>query len=307
MNGNNTLVVEEMVTLHPGEVSDELVWDQSGFVFSSGGIKCHSIKIEDQQLPSEGWREKQETAIGEYQDSHVQEIMSDATKAIYKLFGTYIGNALYCSDINTCPKVLDIGCGIGSRRPLYVRALNDRVNYLGLDAVDANPARDYPFICSRVETLMQVEAFKNKFDMFVFGTSLDHFEDIDEVARAVSYLAAPGAKVVFWIGLHDVPIVASQEGAKGFYEIFQNGSVLVTLLRSLRFVFLVFPRVFIALMLRKIKLKRGQNLDAFHFWYFTKKDIPMILSKFGEIVDMSFLPGTNSMFVTCRVFVQSNV
>lgn len=182
-----------------------------------------------------------------------------------------------------------------------MRKLKERVNYFGLDAFDINLERDYPFICARIEDLSKVEAFHNKIDTFIFGTSLDHFENVDEVASSVKKLASPGAVVIFWIGLHDVTLVAGEEGARTFQSMFNGAGLLSVAWRFLRFAFWNFPRMAYVLRRRGNKLKKGENLDDLHFWYFTEKDLPGLLSRFGEITDISMLPGNNSVFCTCRV------
>ena len=304
MNNESSTSQLSTLALRVGSSAHELVWGDTDFSFAGEGGRSRSIKIIDEDDASVAWQEKQDTALDEYLASHVQELISPQTTSLYKLFGAYIGNALHEPDEKKQPNVLDIGCGIGGKRPLYIRTLQDDVNYFGLDAFDLNPDREYPFICSRIETLMKVPEFRGKFDMFIFGTSLDHFENLDEVAETVRYLAAPNAKVVFWVGLHDVDLIASEEGARDLGRVFQGSGVLSTFVRSLGYLFWTFPRVFLVLMLRQMKLNKRKNLDDFHFWYFTEKDLPGVLSQFGEISDITYVPGGGSIFATCRIEAQ---
>lgn len=291
-----------MIVLNTASATDELIWDRSGFALSGGEQTSRTIKIEDEQEASTTWTEKQNTALDEYLEAHVKEALSTATMALYKLFGAYIGNALHEPGEKKQPNILDIGCGIGRRLPLYIRMLQHDVNYVGLDAIELHADRDYPFICSRFETLQKVPEFKNKFDVLIFGTSLDHFEDLDEVARTVKYLAAPGAKVVFWIGLHDMPLAASEEGARHFSKVFKNTGWFSTLIRLFGFLFWSLPRVTLALMLHRSRLERRKKIDDFHFWYFSDQDLPGLLAKFGEVSDITYVPGGGSVFTTCRIF-----
>jgi len=289
------------ITLRPSDDTPELTWGQSGFAFAGDDDKCFTIKIVDDQDASKEWETKQDAALSEYLESHVKEQISPETSALYKLFGAYIGNALHEPGEKQQPNILDIGCGIGRNLPLYIRALHHDVNYFGLDAIDVHVRRDYPFICSRLETVNKVPEFKHQFDTFIFGTSLDHFEDLDDVACVVKHLAAPGAKVVFWIGLHDMALAASEEGANRFGWVFSGENLWSTLARILGFSLWTFPRVAFALLLRLHRFKHRKKIDNFHFWYFCERNLPEVLTKFGEISDITYVPGGGSVFATCQV------
>jgi len=301
MNNNPLHTHAEPIRLSGSKANTNLEWDSEGFMLAGRGPKSCTMKVEGGRDTSQEWQHKQDKALAEYQGSHILEQITATTHSIYKLFGAYIGATLHGPNEKLQPNVLDVGCGIGQRLPMYMRKLIDGVNYFGMDAFDINSDRDYPFICARLEDLSEIVAFHNKFDVFVFGTSLDHFENIDEVARAVKKIAAPGAVVIFWIGLHDTSLVASEEGANALRRTFNGARPLVVMWRLLRFAFWNFPRIFYALERRRVKLKRGENLDNLHFWYFTEKDLPSVLARFGEITDISMVPGSNSVFATCRV------
>ncbi|MBL4613478.1 MAG: hypothetical protein JKY27_01190, partial [Magnetovibrio sp.] len=116
----------------------------------------------------------------------------------------------------------------------------------------------------------------------------------------VQYLAAPGAKAVFWIGLHDITLSASEEGARRFSKVFKDTEWQSVLMRCFGFVFWSFPRVTLALMWNRFRLKRRKKIDDFHFWYFRNRDLPTVLAKFGEISDITYVPGGGSVFATCR-------
>lgn len=291
----------EPIVLSREKFDHDLTCDVDGFATLNGTLKSRTVKVLCDDEVSQVWSIKQVNSLSEYMDSHIEERISSTSLSIYKLFGAYIGNALYELGESVRPNVLDIGCGIGRKPPLYVRKLIDGVNYYGLDAFDINLEREYPFICSRLEMLSEVKAFHHKFDVFIFGTSLDHFENIDDVAKVIKKMAAPGATVVFWIGLHDASLVASDEGAHAFWRIFEDENLLLAVMRFVRFALWNFPRIFYALARRSVKLRRGENLDDLHFWYFREYDLPDLLGRFGEVSNISMIPGTNSVFATCRV------
>lgn len=294
-------VSTDPLILSVNQTEADVVMDGEGFVLADDGLENCTLKIDGDLSATETWLHKQDDALAEYLEHHVQEDISAESRVEYKCFGAYIGNVLHALGQKKRTNILDVGCGIGTRLPLYMRHLVEGVNYVGLDAIDINLTRDYPFICARAETLGHFKAFHNTFDMFVFGTSLDHFENIGDIARAVRAMAAPGARVVFWVGLHDSPLVARAEGARALERIFEAKSTFTILSRLARFIFWSFPRLFMVLWQRQAKLKSGQGLDDLHFWYFQEKDMPGVFSQFGEIVDISTLPGGNSVFVTCRI------
>lgn len=298
---NNPTFRADMLTLNVENRHSPMVWGRQGFVLSASGEKTRSLKIEDDVDASPVWREKQNTAVGEYIEVHEREVISPSMVSLYKLFGAYIGNGLHEPGEGQQPNILDIGCGIGRRLPLYIRMLKHEVNYVGLDAINIHPERDYLFLCSRFETLMKVPELEKQFDVFIFGTSLDHFEDLDEVARTVKYLAAPRAKVFFWIGLHDMELAAIEEGASRLGEMFKSAKLFNIALRSLSFIFWTFPRVALSLIRHRYQLQHGQEIDKFHFWYFTDRDIPGVMAKFGELSDITYVTGGGSVFTTCRV------
>lgn len=301
MNNQTKIADASPLVVNTTDDAAPIEWDGQGFSRAPGQGKSKTLLITESAVPGQIWQSKQDNALAEYENTHVQEQLSPALHNIYKLFGAYISAALHGPKEKDAPTILDVGCGIGRMRPLYMRRLTDNAQYLGLDAFEMNMERDYPFICSRLESLAGLESFHSKIDAFIFGTSLDHFEDLDDVAQAVKRLAAPGAVVIFWVGLHDANLVGREEGAEASQRIFEAGGLWASLGRFLRFALWKFPRIAYVLVKQKEKLERGENLDDLHFWYFRERDLPGLLARFGEVTDMTLVPGTNSAFCLCRV------
>lgn len=277
--------------------------NHQGFELPNDNIKSRSIKIVDDEKISPEWLAMQNEALPEYLSTHKYEKISKDTFSLYKLFGNYIGNELYKLGAKINPTVLDVGCGIDDKYPKYVRHLKNDIHYFGIDAIDINHEREYPFICSRLEKLANIKGFHNNFDVFIFGTSLDHFENLTEVSAAIKVLASRGAIAIFWLGLHDTSAVAAEEGVQVLKHIFDGSSYLAIVWRLIKFVFWKFPRLMIVIKFREYRLKNKQKLDSLHFWYFQDKDLPDMLSLFGEVMDIIHVPGGGSVFATVRISV----
>jgi hypothetical protein len=95
---------------------------------------------------------------------------------------------------------------------------------LGPSHNDLEP--NFPFLCSTLEAAAEPFDFKEKFDLFLFCTSLDHFESIEQCADAVRSLATPDARCVFSIGLHDQNLVAAPECGAVFRRLFRSHPTL---------------------------------------------------------------------------------
>ena len=143
----------EPITLSVHQSDQDLEWDGDGFALAPSVLKGRTLKIEDDEGATELWRRKQDNALVEYQDSHVQEQVSPVTHAIYKLFGAYIGAALHGPDEKARPNVLDVGCGIGRRRPIYMRKLIDGVDYFGMDAFDPSSLATCSASCKPIQKM----------------------------------------------------------------------------------------------------------------------------------------------------------
>ncbi|MEW5942676.1 MAG: hypothetical protein AB1710_02340 [Pseudomonadota bacterium] len=248
--------------------------------------------------PDAAWVSLQDASIEEYlnQDS----MIPAEIQTLYELFDGFIASVL---SGKRKQRILDVGCGIRSNWPPYVRSLQigqaaTSNVYVGLDPLKHNMSgRQYPFIAGRLEDLPGT--LNARFDAFLFSTSLDHFQDIRQCAAVISSLANPGAVSIFWIGLHDPAIVAEQVGAHVFRKIFASLHPVRFLWRYLEAGFRV-PVTYIRLLARRSKLLTGKPLDNLHFHYFTERNLRPALELFGEVERYLQVPGTNSVFVCVR-------
>ena len=137
----------------------------------------------------------------------------------------------------------------------------------------------------------------DKFDGFLFSTTLDHFENIESVAALIRQLANEEAVCIFWIGLHDIQFVAEQAGSKAFLKLFYSLNPLRFLL-ELGMALLKLLRLYWLLRRRQHRLAMDRPLDAFHFHYFTTGNVREFLALFGRVTDEIRIPGTNMLFAT---------
>lgn len=248
--------------------------------------------------PDQAWVDRQEASVGEYLDHN--ETVPEDIQTLYDLFDGFIA-ATIAGRKNL--RILDVGCGIRKDWPLYVnslrRAQSETGNiYVGLDPLKYNlQDRDYPFIAGRLEDLPA--AFASKFDVFLFSTSLDHFENIEQVANIVSSLAREDAISIFWVGLHDPSLVAEQIGAHSFRKLYASLHPLLFFWRYLQ-AGLKIPIEYLRLRARRTRLIAGKPLDNLHFHYFTERNLLPNLRHFGNIEHFLHVPGTNSVFVSVR-------
>lgn len=270
------------------------------FVDVATGRSFDSLRVGEEVEAGEEWQRLQDEALEEYERTHVLDEQPQTMKLLYRLFEWYVSSRLPVGE--QTPAVLDIGCGIGTGRPRYAEFIGREVSYVGLDALAVNLQREYPFVCSRIEHFCDLPAFQDRFDAVIFGTSLDHFEDQEEVVASVHKLAKPGAIGLFWIGVHDPEVVASGEGAELFDQMFAVSTRSSFLMRYLKFSFWTFPRIALSIFRNQQRLDLGESLDKFHCWYFRTWELPKILARYGEILDITRIPGSNSIFCACRLF-----
>jgi len=268
--------------------------EPQGFIDESGRTSAF-LELRSGESAAE-WGQKQLSSMDEY-FAH-PESPPEETGPFYQLFDAYISSATYAK---TPLKILDVGCGVSTQPPLYAGTLvkngagGDRI-YVGIDPIRHNiSGRAYPFICGRIEDLPK--NLDDKFDVFLFSTTLDHFERIESVATIVRQLANKDATCIFWIGLHDTQIVAEQEGSKAFLKLYRSLNPFrflfrfgVALLRLLHFYWLMRQRQY--------HLVTGQPLDNFHFHYFTTDNVRQYLALFGRVTNQIRIPGTNMLFAT---------
>jgi len=269
-----------------------------GFLVPDGGT-ARVIEIPESGSPDAEWHRRQNRALPGY--LHEIETVPPELQQLYEFFSWYIAFALLNG---RCKRILDIGCGVGTYLPSYIRPLANLlalhgIQYVGLDPIDQNAAgREYLFIRGRIEDLPFV--LEGDFDLFLFATSLDHVEDTSRAADAVSKLAAPGSLGIFWVGLHDPALVAEELGRKWFGRLYSSLNPVSFLLRA-ALVIAVMLRRYPDMIRRAWRLRRGIPLDNLHFAYFTRANIRSHLERFGEVRDLTHVVGTNSAFATVEI------
>lgn len=270
---------------------------QDGFI-DGQGMKTSFLDLSKLSSASADWELMQQESLQEYVH-HADSTPSD-TEVLYSLFSGYIARSVYG---RTGLRILDVGCGVRRDIPPYAAFLgaqDDSNVYIGLDPIPHNvDGRNYKFICGRLEDLPRV--LESKFDVFLFSTSLDHFERLEDVAEAVSRLSAESAVVIAWVGVHDANIVAEQAGALRFRRLFDSLRPLSVCYHAIRLAASV-PRTYASLMKRATQLRRGKPLDNLHFHYFTLVGLQESMKLFGKPRDIMQIPGTNSVFVTVDLY-----
>tara|TARA_R110000782_G_scaffold19731_1_gene53714 strand:- start:364 stop:1203 length:840 start_codon:yes stop_codon:yes gene_type:complete len=247
------------------------------------------------RLDGEGsadWRQVTEASLAEYRAHHQAEKYPQATLDVMAMFEGFIAK---WASIWGAETMIDLGCGIGSARPPYVRGLAATLKYIGLDPLDETPSREYPFICGRLEDLA-AHTLDKKFDVALFVTSLDHFEDARN-ALALAGKITGGGHAVIWCGLHDSPLIAQNDLSIRIADLCRTNRTLLT--RILAFTGLAlftWPRVAWALARRERDLAAGRPLDGFHFHYFTEARLRALLNEAGTVHELTHCPGTNSVF-----------
>jgi SAM-dependent methyltransferase len=242
------------------------------------------------------WDLKQEKALGEYEETHNKGNYEDLTVSLFKFFKLYI--SYYCHQSKSPPRVLDIGCGIYRNIPPYIAELSEKITYVGLDPIITDYARDYLFINAKLEECAGLIG-NDAFNVFVFCTSLDHFESIENVSSVVKSLSKKNSYILFFVGLHDTKYVAPDIGAKAYARIFSNMNAGHFALHWAR-TMVSLPVTYSLMMMRNRKLKRDVPLDEFHFHYFTEDRIRRIAASFGDLIDITFVPHTNALFLAVR-------
>lgn len=270
------------------------------FETPSDGGSHRTARIIGAAAHSDEWQQKQEASLGEYAETHESENLTPLEGTLYRLFENYLSTILL-RHYSGAPgaTLLDVGCGISPKLPPYVRRIAHAVTYIGLDPLDKNPQRDYLFINGALEDVPV--AFANPaFDLFVFSTSLDHFEDIEVAARLVKRLASRKAYAVFFVGLHDPQVVAGQWGSVAYQALFKRLDSIGFAKQAARHALSV-PGTLRQLRRRDAQLKAGERLDDLHYYYFTKASLPTHLERFGRVLDYTEVPGTNVVFAYCEI------
>lgn len=262
----------------------------NGFVLNDNRTAM-TIVIPDKEEDDE-WRKITETPLDEYEVHH-NDGFPEEIASIMQLFACFISKHLSGT-------VLDIGCGIGTKPPPYVRNIKG-LTYVGLDPIECALKRDYPFVCSRVEDL-KPEFPSAFFNGFIFSTSLDHIRNIKLAASTVKQLATNEAHAVFWIGLHDPELVAMQAGTGVFKRIFSPMTLLRGWIKALGWALFYFPRMLFALKSREQRMRKSLPLDQNHFHYFTLASARGVVAQnFGQIIEEIQLPASNSIFFAVKL------
>ena len=246
---------------------------------------------------SEDWRKITEASLDEYRSHHAADGYEPHMLEIMAMFE---GCLAKWAGIWEAESVLDLGCGIGGSRPPYARNLPKSLVYAGLDPLNETPEREYPFVRGRLEDLADKELNK-KFDMAVFATSLDHFEDARNALALAAKVTGKG-RVLVWCGLHDSPLIARINIANWIDRLCRDNRAFFS--RSLAFLtyaLLTWPRVAMALSRREKKLAAGRPLDKLHFHYFTEQKLRALLEDVGQVHEFSRCPGSNAVFAAITV------
>lgn len=240
--------------------------------------------------------EKQENSLEEYNETHEKEQHSPIIKHLMNEFQSLIALHTIMNNINGT--ILDVGCGISKKYPLYFDKLkNSTLTYIGLDPFEVNQReREYMFINGKFEGLHKY--LEIKFDYLLFSTSLDHFENLDAVRNEIQKVLKPQGLVFFWVGLHDGNIVARQSLAHSFknFNILNKLEVIKTIIK----IPLQILRTYLSILKREDKLKQNIPLDNLHFHYFTKSSLDDYMNSLGELIDKKHIPLTNSIMYVIR-------
>ncbi|MGZ3866675.1 MAG: hypothetical protein ACXVC6_05520 [Bacteroidia bacterium] len=240
---------------------------------------------------SESWLKKQEASYDEYQETHEEGNHSEYIRNIFSFYKSvtaqYILKAL---DNTERINVLDVGCGISTKVPDYVPE-SDHINYIGLDPIEKNPERDYHFICSRLENIGNILE-PDSIDVFMFSTSLDHFEDINTIYPLLKKIGKKNAYIIMVSGTHDTGVIASLDAMNFMNRFTNSGHFSKGVMGKLKYINRL--RIFNQNMLKNYnnyalraeKLKKKTALDNLHFHYFEIEPyIEFLKTKMGEFVE----------------------
>jgi hypothetical protein len=165
--------------------------------------------------------------------------------------------------------------------PPYGTALDrlhaaSRVVYTGLDPLGANiETRKYHFIHERLEEL--IGRLRDRIDVFVFSTTLDHLKDVGRAAADVRRLA--NASAILLVGLRYPKFIAGLVGGDLFGRYFYPGGIGGLAFGAVQLVARI-PVIAGRLAARKRQLANSIPLDDLHFHYFTAAILPAALSRY---------------------------
>jgi SAM-dependent methyltransferase len=230
------------------------------------------------------WLEQQSASVERYQDTSYED---DETLGV--LFGGFIACTLERSGV-----VLDIGCGLHSQLPHYVKHL-DLPQYLGIEPITAPVERTYTCLSGVMAEDIPLQT--DCAEAAIFATSLDHIEDARGAIREVTRVLKPGAPFYFWLGVHD-PHLLAEAKTFGVVHIHSSG-----LRKFVRIAAAPVEHVHLIVKMRKQaqRLAAGIPLDTAHVRYHTLATIDDELASYGlDIVRRVLVPGSASLFVEAR-------
>ena len=244
--------------------------------------------------------EKQDASIDQYMETHLLGKHSDEIIFLMNEFQAFISLNIIGNLEHKF--VLDVGCGISKTYPIYFNKLKNIgfLSYVGLDPFDVNKTdREYLFINGKFEGLNRY--LDHKFDYLIFSTSLDHFENLEDVKDEIRKVLKPNGIVFFWIGLHDCDLVARQSIYKFFehFKILNFKDLIIKMIKTPLYLFLLYK----AMRKRSYKLNNKIPLDDLHFHYFTRSSIDKYIKSLGgSVVDTKIVPFSNSIMYAVAIY-----
>lgn|GEM_PF-1850670 len=230
------------------------------------------------------WQERQDASIERYEAASYNQ-----NEAIPRLFGCFIAIGHQDEDI-----ILDIGCGVEPRVPLYMRDLDPK-NFFGLEPLKKLVARDFPCLVGAVAE--EIPLKDATVDSLLLATSMDHIEKIDIALKEMLRVLKPDGRILVWTGLYDVEFLAH---AKSFYPIVFGGSLARRVVRSLLLP-LEFTLFLCRLAERKRRMALGIALDDVHFRYYSRQRITADIEACSlKITRTIVVPGSTSMFIEAQ-------
>ncbi len=257
------------------------------------GVKSLTLCL-DRDDYDKAWMDRQLASIDEYSETQLESILDNQLVALYELFSCFISRALI-SHTTRPLNILDVGCGMRPDLPPYIPHLVDSVHYYGLDPLKYGLERSYPFFCGDFTELARVTGLESGFDLFICGTSLDHIADMDGMIKDMRLLAAPGARLVSWSGVHDPEIAGQHNGSLVFSNIL-TGNPIVGAAKYFGYGIMRLPRLLHRASRARHYLSSGIPLDSLHERYFTQSSLDNLMSRFGSIEYSVSVPGSNAMF-----------
>jgi SAM-dependent methyltransferase len=240
----------------------------------------------------EDWRGRNEASLEEYREHHQAGAYPPEILEVMAMFEGFVAK---WAGIWGAESVVDLGCGIGTAPPPYVRTIGRKLRYVGLDPLEENLERDYPFICGRLEDLAG-QSMDKKFDMAMFTTSLDHFENAKN-ALSLAAGTTDGGRAIIWSGVHDSPLIARHNLSAWIDDLCRKNSTFLKRTAAFwLYAALTWPRVARALSVRERKLAAGKPLDPLHFHYFTENQLKTLLEDAGTVHEFTRCPGSNAVF-----------